>query len=64
MPKLIDVECKYCGAYIEMSKAVKINTKTGEYEYLCDNCAIKWKEKKGDQIDYVDPIAKRNEDQP
>jgi DNA-directed RNA polymerase subunit RPC12/RpoP len=42
MPEIIEVECKYCGSFIEMSKAVKINLDTGEYEYLCDNCALKF----------------------
>jgi len=39
---LIDVECKYCGSLINFAKAVKLNIQTGEYEYICVNCAIKW----------------------
>ena len=33
-----------------MSKAVKINLETGEYEYLCDNCALKFKKKSSNQF--------------
>jgi hypothetical protein len=47
MINIIEVECKYCGSIIELSKAVRLNIKTGEYEYACANCAIKWN-KKGD----------------
>jgi DNA-directed RNA polymerase subunit RPC12/RpoP len=43
--EFIEVECKYCGSIIEMSKAVKLNLETGEYEYACVNCAIKWDKK-------------------
>ena len=42
---LIDVECTYCGSIIELSKALKINIETGEYEYICVNCALKWDKK-------------------
>jgi DNA-directed RNA polymerase subunit RPC12/RpoP len=50
--ELIDVECTYCGSLIELSKAVKLNIETGEYEYVCVNCAIKWDKKypKHDQL--------------
>ena len=44
-----------------MSKAVKINLKSGEYEYICDNCAIKWKDKKDDELHYVDPVVRDEE---
>jgi DNA-directed RNA polymerase subunit RPC12/RpoP len=43
MVDLIKVECKYCGSFIDLSKAIKLNVETGEYEYLCTNCAIKFK---------------------
>lgn len=43
MTELIKVECKYCGSYIDLNKAIKLNVETGEYEYLCTNCAIKFK---------------------
>jgi len=33
MNEFVEVECKYCGSFIEVSKAVKINLETGEYEY-------------------------------
>ena len=36
------MECKYCGSFIDLAKAVKLNTETGEYHYICVNCAIKW----------------------
>jgi hypothetical protein len=26
---------------------VKLNLESGEYEYICENCAIKWKKGKG-----------------
>lgn len=42
MPEILLVKCKYCGSVVEMNKAVKINTETGEYEYACDNCAIQF----------------------
>jgi len=45
MPDTIEVECKFCGSYIEVAKTVKINTETGEYEYACEGCAIKWSKK-------------------
>ncbi|WP_455392491.1 hypothetical protein [[Eubacterium] cellulosolvens] len=47
MPDVIKVECKYCGSFIELSKAVKLNTETGEYEYLCSNCAIRFEDSDG-----------------
>ena len=40
--ELIDVECTYCGSVINLAKAIKLNTATGEYKYVCVNCAIKW----------------------
>lgn len=46
MPEIDMVECTYCGSVLEMSKAVKVNIETGEYEYLCDNCALRFKKKK------------------
>ena len=51
IPKLIEVECHYCGSFIEVSKAVKLNLESGEYVYICDNCAIKWKKSKGGDKD-------------
>ncbi len=48
MVEILMVECTYCGSVIEMNKAVKINLETGEYEYACDNCAIRFNIK-GDQ---------------
>ena len=42
MVEFIEVECKYCGSIMDLNKAVKLNLKTGEYEYVCVNCAIKW----------------------
>lgn len=45
MPDVTEVECKYCGSYIEVAKAVRLNTETGEYEYACEGCAIKWAKK-------------------
>lgn len=54
MAELIEVECKYCGAVIDIMKAVKIDTGTGEYEYICENCAIQFK-KKGVDLKIVEP---------
>lgn len=48
MPDVIKVECKYCGSFIELSKAIKLNVETGEYEYLCTNCALKFEKKDGE----------------
>ena len=48
MPDVIKVECKYCGAFIELSKAIKLNAETGEYEYICTNCALKFESKDGE----------------
>lgn len=45
MVEVIDVECKYCGSVVELSKAVRVDKKSGEYEYMCDNCALKFKKK-------------------
>jgi len=49
MNEIVEVECNYCGSFIEVSKAVKINLDTGEYEYLCDNCALKFAKNTPDQ---------------
>jgi DNA-directed RNA polymerase subunit RPC12/RpoP len=46
MVEMEDVPCKFCGSLIELSKAVQLNPESGEYEYACVNCAIKWEEKK------------------
>lgn len=42
MVEVEEVECEFCGAVIPLSKAIKINLKTGEYKYACPNCAMKW----------------------
>ncbi|UCD92332.1 MAG: hypothetical protein JSV43_08995 [Methanobacteriota archaeon] len=41
MVEIKDVECKYCGNVIELSKAVRLNPETEQYEYACENCALK-----------------------
>jgi uncharacterized Zn-finger protein len=33
------VKCKYCGRYFELSEEIQLNPDTGEYEYICPNCA-------------------------
>jgi DNA-directed RNA polymerase subunit RPC12/RpoP len=40
--EILEVECAYCGSLIELRKAVRLNVETGEYEYACVNCALKW----------------------
>lgn len=45
MTEFTEVECKYCGCYLDVSRAVKLNIESGEYEYACEGCAIKWKDK-------------------
>ena len=47
MAEFIDVECKYCGSVVELSKAVKVDLESGKFEYICDNCALKFKKKEG-----------------
>ena len=42
MEDVKEVDCEYCGGVIALSKAVKMNPKTGEYRYACPNCAKKW----------------------
>ncbi len=39
MVEMKEVECEYCGNVIELSKAVRLNPETEEYEYACENCA-------------------------
>jgi hypothetical protein len=46
MAEIVEVECKYCGSYIDVAKAVKLNEESGEFEYACEGCAIQWKDKK------------------
>ena len=36
-----EVDCKYCGSVIPLSKAVKMNPKTGKYIYSCPHCSKK-----------------------
>lgn len=36
------VKCKYCGRYFELAEEVQLNPETGEYEYICANCAKKF----------------------
>jgi uncharacterized Zn-finger protein len=40
-----DVDCKYCGSVIELSKDVKMDPETGEYQYACPHCSKKWSKK-------------------
>ena len=37
----VKIKCKYCGHYFEMKEEVRIDPKTGEYVYVCPNCAKK-----------------------
>ena len=46
MADITEVECNFCGSYIDVAKAVKLNVESGEYEYVCEGCAIQWKDKK------------------
>ena len=40
-----EVDCKYCGAVIPLSKAMKMNPKTGAYKYKCPHCSKMWDSK-------------------
>jgi DNA-directed RNA polymerase subunit RPC12/RpoP len=42
MTDVKDVDCKYCGSIIPLSKAVKMNPKTGTYKYVCPHCSKMW----------------------
>lgn len=42
MMEIQEVKCKYCGRIIELSKAVRLISETGKYEYACPACAEKW----------------------
>jgi DNA-directed RNA polymerase subunit RPC12/RpoP len=41
-PRMVRVKCKYCGRYFELAEEVQLNPETGEYEYICPNCAKKF----------------------
>ena len=33
------VKCKYCDHITELAEEIRLNPETGEYEYVCPNCA-------------------------
>ncbi len=39
MVEMRQVDCRYCGKIVELRNMVKLNPKTEEYEYACENCA-------------------------
>ena len=42
MKKDADIKCEYCGAILELEKAVRFEPDSGEYKYVCTSCAIMW----------------------
>jgi uncharacterized Zn-finger protein len=40
-----DVDCKYCGSVIPLSKALMMDPKTGIYKYTCPHCSKMWNPK-------------------
>ena len=62
MPDIFIVDCKYCGAVMDVGKAVKINLETGEYKYACENCAIQFA-KKDDNGQYIESPSNNQDEE-
>ena len=35
----LKIKCKYCGHILELREEIKYDPDTGEYFYICPNCA-------------------------